>query len=423
MKFLRWLHTVVEGGSILIALGLPLVFNPWSPVPFEPVKRAFFQTVTLGMACAAFGAWWMEDRRPLRNPLLLPATLWVGAYGVATLASAAPSFSPGASETMNVFCLAFFLILVSTELRSLSQMNRLVAAMVLGSIPVALYGLFQAIGLDPLPWVTDSVSPVLSTMGRSNFLGAYLAAVLPFTLWQAASSGSIRSALALALQILCLWFTFARAAWAGFVAGSALVLALLAHLRQEQRLKVAAAGVLLIGLGAFTVMNRLPPPHWPAYQARDALWENTLSFTEWRTASVNARRIIWITTINLLERRWLLGYGPRTFATVFAQHYPVALLPVDPKTIDHPHNLFLQVGMDAGLVGLLALLFLFLTFYKAALRSPIKGVRKELQIAAMGSVTASLVVAQFTPDTIVSLAFRMLAIALGAAATREPDAP
>lgn len=424
VKSLRWLHTVVEGGGILIALGLPLAFNPWSLEPFEPVKWALFRTITCIMACAAVGAWWMEGRRPLRNPLLLPAALWVGAYGAATVTSVAPSFSLGADgEMVNVLCLALFLILVSSELRSLSRMNRLAAAMVLGSIPVALYGFFQAIGLDPLPWVTDSVSPVLSTMGRSNFLGAYLAAVIPFTLWLVTSGrGNLRSVPTLCLQVTCLWLTFARAAWVGFVAGSALALALLAHLRQDRRLRVAAVLLMLLGTGAFVAMNRFPPPWPPGHPAQDTSWEHPSSFSERRAASVDARRIIWGTTISLMERRWLLGYGPRTFATVFAQHYPESLLRVDPKTIDHPHNLFLQVGMDAGLVGLLALLFLFATFYSVVLRSPLGGIHRELQIAAVGSVTASLLVAQFTPDTVVSLTFRMLAIALGVAAARGPDA-
>jgi hypothetical protein len=32
-------------------------------------------------------------------------------------------------------------------------------------------------------WITDSVSPALSTVGQSNFLGAYLAIVAPFILF------------------------------------------------------------------------------------------------------------------------------------------------------------------------------------------------------------------------------------------------
>jgi hypothetical protein len=57
--------------------------------------------------------------------------------------------------------------------------------MVWGSAPVVAHGLVQAAGLDPLDWHTDAASPVLSTLGRANFLGSYLVLVLPLTLRQA----------------------------------------------------------------------------------------------------------------------------------------------------------------------------------------------------------------------------------------------
>ena len=100
-------------------------------------------------------------------------------------------------------------------------------------LSIALYGVAQHLGLDPINWITDSVSPVLSTMGRSNFLGAYLAMVLPFSLSRILrpvdGTQRLRYAIILLLQMSCLLLTQARAAWLGFTVGCLLFLALLAR--------------------------------------------------------------------------------------------------------------------------------------------------------------------------------------------------
>lgn len=429
VTFARWLPAAVEGGGILIALGLPLVFNPWARSPFEPVKEAYFRIIVLAMAVAAIGAWIIGPRRPskmLENPLLIPALLWAGAYVAATLTSINPRTSIQVEgKTVTIFCVVLLLALIGNELRSFSQIDRLVTMVILGSIPTALYGILQFCGLDPLPWVTDSVSPVLSTLGRSNFLGAYLAAVTPFTLWRIiASKEQSRYILVLLIQVICLWLTFARAAWVGFVGGNVLFLALLAHFRKERRFLFATALILMLGTGLFWVMNRFPLPTPDRSPMVEGGWNNPTQFTEWRASSVSARRIIWNTTVTLVQKRWLLGYGPGTFAAIFSDHYPPELRYLDPKTIDNPHNLILETLMDAGLVGLLAFLFLTITFYWTALFSPLRtlGTVQGLQMAAVGSVTVSLIQAQFTPSGIVLEALRALALAIGvAAASPQPD--
>ena len=54
-------------------------------------------------------------------------------------------------------------------LRTGELLARTVAALQLGTAPVALYALAQLMGgSKPLEWVADSVSPMSSTMGRSN---------------------------------------------------------------------------------------------------------------------------------------------------------------------------------------------------------------------------------------------------------------
>ena len=72
-------------------------------------------------------------------------------------------------------------LLTATGLRTRAQAERLLTAIVWGSAPVIVYALLQAAAVDPLMWRTDAASPVLSTIGRANFLGSYLVLALPLT--------------------------------------------------------------------------------------------------------------------------------------------------------------------------------------------------------------------------------------------------
>ena len=65
-----------------------------------------------------------------------------------------------------------------THLRPRVQLNRLLHAMVISSLPVALYGIFQHYDLDPLPWGGDVKQRVAGNMGNAIFISAYL--IIPF---------------------------------------------------------------------------------------------------------------------------------------------------------------------------------------------------------------------------------------------------
>lgn len=438
----EWWRSIVEAGGLAVAVALPLCFNPWATPPFEPAKVALFRGVTAAMAAATAIAWFrkpdLSDRLAGRriwadlqrwrvdNPMALPALAYVAACVLATATSIAPQMSlwgPGDNPqgTITMLCAVVFFLLIADGLQTRTQFDRMVTAMILGSVPVAVYGLGQFFGLDPLPWITDSVSPVLSTLGRSNFLGAYLAMVVPFTLLRIADGSEdisrIRYALVLALQIGCLWLTLARAAWFGFLGGALLFLGLLALRRRSRALWGIAVIVLFLGIWSYTAMNVTALPRWgqPAIGAQS---EQGMSFADLRVASVNARLTIWKTTLELVRGRWLLGYGPEQFTAVFMAHYPSELARFEgPQVVvNDPHNLFLDQLVAAGVIGLAALFSVLIAFYRLALTTLHRCTdrRSESALAAiLGSVTAFVIQAQFNPDVIVLSALFWLILALG----------
>ena len=72
--------------------------------------------------------------------------------------------------------------MVLTHLRSRAQVNRLFYTVILTSLPIAIYGIMQKTGLDPLPWGGDVIERVAANMGNSIFVAAYLIMAVFLTL-------------------------------------------------------------------------------------------------------------------------------------------------------------------------------------------------------------------------------------------------
>ncbi len=79
-------------------------------------------------------------------------------------------------------------------------------------------------------------------------------------------------------------------------------------------------------------------------------------------AAGSSRGYIWSRSIPLLKNTFFVGHGPDTFAIYFPQHDYIGKanwLRSMGKVVDKPHNLYLQVGINTGVISLLALLSLF----------------------------------------------------------------
>jgi len=315
---------LIEAGWLAVVILLPLFFNPFTVLPFEPAKVALFWVVVAGMVAAAGASLLAEQKgspsasfpryqailKPkFENPLLLPVLIYAGAYLLATAASIDPVLSLWGSShrpygIATLLGTVIFFVLVAGALQRQEQVERLSKALLFGSVPVAFYGLVQYLGQDPLNWTTDSISPVLSTMGRSNFLGAYLAMVIPFTLSRLVTGDgawSPRYAVVLALQVACLLFTLARGAWLGFLGGCLLFLWLLASRWRSRGLLAVSIVVLLVGswLFIYMYMNEATPPLWASGKTTGVAQGSGPTFGELRVASTEDRIAIWRNTLGL----------------------------------------------------------------------------------------------------------------------------
>jgi len=395
-------HSVnlLEAGWLAAAVVLPLLINQWGAAPVELPKAVFLRGLALLLILVATALATEGRLRSLRSPLrfsqgfgsgqgsrrltfpsltlrtgsvLGPAFAFGLAIGLATLFSYNPRLSLWGSyvRQQGLLTQLSYLILfslVATQLHTQVQAARLLKVLSWTSIPVVAYGLLQALRLDPLPWRTDAASPVLSTLGRANFLGSYLVLVIPLTLSQAlVACRRTLYLLLLAGQFSCLGLTLARGAWLGFVAMAgtfALILRLPLRLRSGQGSGQAWAwntrrwqpvaltlGMLVAIIGGVALLNvpggpLAPLARWPGL-------ERLATIARTDSGSSAARLTIWKATLPLVVARPWLGYGPETMHLVFASVFPPQLVYYQGRqlSVDRAHNLALDMAMSTGLAG------------------------------------------------------------------------
>ena len=264
----RWHAQLLDAAWLSAAVAVPLVCNPWGHSAFELPKAALLRALVLLMGLAALAGTTEGRHDPQRgrvprrtHPLLCSALALGAALALATLSSVNPRTSLwGSYERQQglltwIAYLALF-ALTATHLRTRAQLEQLWAALVWGSVPVVACGLLQAAGLDPLGWQTDAASNVLSTIGRSNFLGSYLVLVVPLTAARLAlSRRRLPHALLLAGQLACLALTHARAAWVGLGVVAVVGLAARAVTTRDRRPAMVALALVVAAGGLVALLN------------------------------------------------------------------------------------------------------------------------------------------------------------------------
>lgn len=206
-------------------------------------------------------------------------------------------------------------------------------------------------GLVSLPGAPDQgINP--------NQLAGVLVLYLPFLLALAVLAVRTRRILAALLLafagaagLATLVMTQSRAGWIGLAVGGAalavLVVAAGAHTRLKRALLVAGGVILVAGLIAGAVF--IPQRLGAASTAQNAQQVGATL----QQLSLDARLEIWSRALYALQDFPFTGVGLGTFRRVVDLLYPLFLVPPD-ADIGHAHNIFLQVGVDLGLGGLVA---------------------------------------------------------------------
>lgn len=421
----RRLATSIELSLLLVALLVPLWVNLWAVQPFDLSKVLLLRSLVWGAA-----AFWLADlllvqrlRRPSlrRIPLLGPLILLTAVYIISTLTAADwrlslwGSYDRGQGLLTLITYLILFVI-VATRLRTRAKARRLIGVMVLSAVPMILLGAGQALGWNPLGLVTNARSPIYTTLGRSNFVGAYLAILLPLTLasltWIDDRRLRTAGVILCISQLVIIGLTLSRGAWlaAATALGAFLLLRQIPTMsrRQRRHVLIGIAGIAIAGITAL---------FW--FAQRDA-------------GSIAARFTIWKATLTLIRKRPLFGYGLDSLGLVFPSVYPPELVYYQGRglLVDRAHNVFLDTLLTSGVLGMLAWIIFLAGIARAAwpvLRRTEHDGRRPLVVAALsaaaGNLVGNLVGFDVTATTTASWILMGLVVGLARPAVTDDESP
>lgn len=269
----------------------------------------------------------------------LPVLILLTVMGLATLMSVDPARSLRLSTPLMPGVLLF--LVIGSSLSDLNSLRRLYLVFSLAAAGIAAMVLRVAITSDsPVPtvWMEEVGGTILVVPNDLTLLS--LIAPLSFVVLYARP----RSA-------------------AGILAGVSLMASVVAISVVQSR-TAALALMASLTCTAALVQPRLAAPWTAAALSLALLVDAFLGFPLIGKFSnvLDTRLAVWWVAWSAFLDAPVLGQGPHTFA-LFYQPYleqlPMVWLPVDPRNMPWAHNLYLEMLCEYGVLGLLALAWLF----------------------------------------------------------------
>ena len=341
-----------------------------------------------------------------RRWLLVAALLYLGSTVLSTILSGSFRVSlwgevPGqdsySAYTVTAYVLLFGVI--ATHLRTMPQLLRLFGAITAMGILVAGYAVLQHYGHD----FFDLMEPLgaertSSTMGGPIFAGSVLAMTLPIsflaaTLTLSGLASGIKQwwhtglwTLILAVQMTALIFTLSRGPWFGAVFALAALLVLMLVFLGWRPLARAVVPLAIAGILTSIIILVVAAPEEnratgvTVRPAGSAVAERVIGLTpQLATGGLSGRIGIWQTSWDLITQRpWagfdslnlsflrpIIGYGPELFRYSYLLESPAGRSNLLPSEASHAHNYFIHQTVEAGYLGLLASVGVFVAFFLA----------------------------------------------------------
>jgi putative inorganic carbon (hco3(-)) transporter len=330
----------------------------------------FVSTGIIGFLLITCTAYWLvltiSDDAEVGSGIT-PIHLLIALYWwIATVATALSPVRMAAAEgwfKLTLYILLF--ALMARVLRSTRLRSTLISIYLLTALIVSVFGMRQWIfGAAALAtWVDQESSlagttRVYSFLGNPNLLAAYL---LPAAVFSAAAifawKGWIPKALALlmwGINSACLILTFSRGGWIGFVVAGFVFVMLLVHWFSIYLPRFWRIWALPIVLGATATIVLL------AVIVVDPLRDRVASMFSGREDSSNNYRInVWLSVIEMIKDRPVLGIGPGNdaFNRVYPRYQQAGY------TALSAYSILLEILVETGFVGLGCFLWILMTTF------------------------------------------------------------
>jgi len=381
---------------LLLLAAVPLAFTPLTQDRYSQIKWAILQLLIPFLLVSVLLALWPRPRDLLKGPMIVPALLFVAC---AFLSVFFAENKPWAARTATnlLYMMALMIACKGLLLRGLSVRKVLVTVTIVSTL-VAFLGIVQYYGLFGQRQIADSYGELHtpSTIGHNNFAAAYIIMAVPAavallvsagTAWIAAGSG-----LCLVIQLYYLLITASRGGWAGCLVSMAFWAAWACLLPAFRR---SAAGAprwrhkaivvilpLVCAVGALIIVSP---------STRLLVTDKAASFIDLTDKPVEFRLLTWKSTLSMIAEH-PVGVGLANYEMLYPQYRSVREHRITGrfKKVQRTHNEYLQTVAELGPQGLIAFLFLVVSFFRAGLHAArtaeMRGDRLALQAIVVGQL-------------------------------------
>ena len=271
---------------------------------------------------------------------------------VVQLFYSATSFSVKKSVEIWLVYLVFtsMYFVVANTVNTKRKLHWFMAVAIASCFVVAAIGVVQNFFGDNLghAWLDEEMFEdisvrVYSTLGNPNVLGEYLILIIPVIMAMIWSCKGFLARLyylgVLGVSCLCLVFTQSRGCWIGIIVGLGVYIFI-----------VNKRYISLLFAGALASPFVMP----------QSIVDRFTSIGDTSDSSTSYRVFIWLGTFMLLKDFWLygIGIGEEAFARIYPFYsYSNIYAP-------HSHNIYLQLIVEMGVVGLVVMFFVMLLFWR-----------------------------------------------------------
>jgi len=251
-----------------------------------------------------------------------------------------------------------YLVISSTFKKD--EISKILYLLILNSIPVSIFGISQHYA---------GVTRVYTTIGQPNWAAAYIAMIIPLTLYKYFKNGGKNVFLfgvIYLMEFACLWFTYSISGFLGFLVSIAALFIinrkeLLNKYTFAKALPIVVLSILIAALNLGVFKQRIEDIF---IDVRKVALESVYVYALENTSAGNnlsdpgfIRTGLWEGTLKLAAsspKVLLVGTGPETF--------PYAFQPFRPKILNYssewdfvfnkPHNYYLEILATMGILGL-----------------------------------------------------------------------
>jgi O-antigen ligase len=230
----------------------------------------------------------------------------------------------------------------------------------------------------------STIQRVSGGTGNYNWLAYTLVLLMPLNLYWWHAYPSLRSRVILlaltGMQLAALVLTYTRSAFIGLLAAGLYLV-----MKREVKLWLPATA---IGIALITL------PLW----APDRFAERMLSREYFSKGTTVIRTDFIVTGIGMFRDKWVLGHGYGQFGEYFLRHSTSEYVTRMQEEIDRgagaphsirPHNMYVDVAVDYGIIGLAAFLWLLTMLLRDLREAERHGEESERRIAVL--LQASLI--------------------------------